>query len=291
MYNIRDIILEKNKEIEGNRNINLYTKYKKEQRISISQIKDSLAVEFDREGVAKKTHDLHFDDEQSIYYQKSIDEILDMWDVKAESSKRMGNLVDDFIGLEYSHWDHEDKKSTELAENLYESAGPIIKRKYQGIRAVLSEFKKNRLHFECRELPLYLPYIYKKKIYLINGRFDAIFSTDSQLLIVDWKNSEEIKESNKWQKMFGPLKDYDDCDLIKFTVQVYMYIYILKETYGITLPMSSCIVQFPGQQDFYYKIFKPGFEYSPELMKKIIEYSIETRIKSQKELKKKEKAK
>ena len=120
----------------------------------------------------------------------------------------------------------------------------------------------------------------------MNGRFDAIFSNDKQLLIIDWKNSEEIKEFNKYQKMLGPCKDFDDCDLVKFTIQVYMYIYILRETYGIKIPMSSCIVQFPGEKDYYYKIFKPAFEYDRDLMKKIIDYAIEQKISKMKEQKK-----
>ena len=264
-----------------------WKKYSKDKRISISQIKDSLAVEFDQEGVAKKTYNNNFNNPDSIYYQKTVEEIIEMWTSKADKSKQMGNLVDNFVGFEYDLWDNPNDQRilNEVAEAV-KVADPIVARKYNGVHRAIEEFRKNGYVFEAREMPLYLEYPYKKKIWLINGRFDAIFSNGDLLVIVDWKNNEEVKDKNPWQKMLGPMKKYDDCDLIKFTIQVYMYMYILKEEYKVTAPISSCIVQFPGQKDFFYRIFMPAFDYDHELMKKIIEYSIDSRIEKEKQLKK-----
>ena len=264
-----------------------WKKYSKDKRISISQIKDSLAVEFDQEGVAKKTHENNFNNPKSIYYQKTVEEIIEMWTSKADKSKQMGNLVDNFVGFEYDLWDNPNDQRilNEVAEAV-KVADPIVARKYNGVHRAIEEFRKNGYVFEAREMPLYLEYPYKKKIWLINGRFDAIFSNGDLLVIVDWKNNEEVKDKNPWQKMLGPMKKYDDCDLIKFTIQVYMYMYILKEEYKVTAPISSCIVQFPGQKDFFYRIFMPAFDYDHELMKKIIEYTIDSRIEKEKQLKK-----
>ena len=262
-----------------------WAKFGKDKRVSISQVKDFLAPEFNKEEVAKKTHDAHFNDTGSIYYQKTVEEIIEIWEAKGDKSKEMGRLVDDFVGVEYSNWGTLLESETSV-KGFLESPDQIMSRKYNGVHRVLKEFKKNGLEFDCRELPLYLKYPYKKKTWLINGRFDAIFSTGSQLLVVDWKNSEDIKESNQYQKMLGPCKKFDDCDWFKFTIQVYMYIYILRKEYDIKMPMSACIVQFPGQKDYYYKIFKPAFEYSDELMEKIIEFALDQRIKKDKETKK-----
>jgi len=282
MIDIRNIIQEQNKALG-----NTWTKYGKEKRVSISQIKDSLAVEFDQEGVAKKTSEKYFNDQDSIYYHKSPEEIIEMWVAKGDKSKHMGNLVDNFVGFEFDLWSKPDDKKVlnEVAEVVKE-ADPIMTRKYNGVHRALEEFKKKGFKFEAREMPLYLEYPYKKKTWLINGRFDAIFSNDAMLVVVDWKNSEEIKDKNPWQKLLGPMKAYDDCDHVKFTIQVYMYIFILKEQYKVNVPISSCIVQFPGEKDFFYKIFKPAFEYNHDLMKKIVEYSIDYKIKKEKENKK-----
>jgi len=284
MKKIEKKILEVNKKIR-----NPYDKYDADHRISISNVKDSLAVEFDQLGVAKKTHDKHFNDEKSIYYKKSVDEIIAMWTAKADLSKERGNLVDDFVGLEYSMWDKLYENETETT--IEETSDQVMKRKYKGVHAVLKYFKGAGLNFETREKPLYLEYYYKKQYWLINGRFDAIFTgktpdNEDMYLVVDWKNSEKIEESNKWQKMLGPLKDKDDCDLIKFTVQIFMYLYILREGYKVDSRANGCIVQFPGNSDYFYKIFPPGFQYDEKLMKKIIEWSIDQRIKKIEEKKK-----
>ena len=282
MTDIKSIIKEHNDSLGVT-----WKKYSKDKRISISQIKDSLAVEFDQEGVAKKTYNNNFNNPDSIYYQKTVEEIIEMWTSKADKSKQMGNLVDNFVGFEYDLWDNPNDQRilNEVAEAV-KVADPIVARKYNGVHRAIEEFRKNGYVFEAREMPLYLEYPYKKKIWLINGRFDAIFSNGDLLVIVDWKNNEEVKDKNPWQKMLGPMKKYDDCDLIKFTIQVYMYMYILKEEYKVTAPISSCIVQFPGQKDFFYRIFMPAFDYDHELMKKIIEYSIDSRIEKEKQLKK-----
>jgi len=261
---------------------NPYDKFDADHRISISNIKESLAVEFDQEGVAKKTHDKHFNDEKSIYYQKSVDEIIAMWTAKADLSKERGNLVDDFVGLEYSVWNNLNENETQAV--IEETEDNVMKRKYKGVHAVLKYMKGSGLNFETRERPLYFVYHYRGADWLINGRFDAIFSgktpdNEDLYLVVDWKNSEKIEESNKWQKLLGPMKDKDDCDLNKFTVQIFMYLYILKNGYGFKERSNACIVQFPGNSDYFYKIFQPGFEYNESKMKKIIEWSIDQRIK------------
>lgn len=259
-----------------------YSAYPPDKRLSISNIKDFLGEEFDQEGVAKKTHDLHFDDQNSIYYKKSVEEIIKMWTDKADLSKERGKLVDDFVGVEYDYYDSPDERLNETESIIERTEDPIMKRKYQGVRYAIDYLKKDGMKFETRELPLYLPYEYKGKTYLVNGRFDAIFSKGNLLLLVDWKNNEEIKTENKYQKLKGPCKKLDDCDMNKFTIQLYMYIYMLKKRYKIENPIASCIIQFPGQSDYFYKIHKPSFQYDEKMIESMIEYCIEEKIKKEK---------
>ena len=67
--------------------------------ISISAVLDSMEKPFDQEGVAEKTYDNNFNNTKSQYYQKSIQEIIDMWQAKGADSRRYGSLLDDYIGL------------------------------------------------------------------------------------------------------------------------------------------------------------------------------------------------
>ena len=65
-------------------------------------------------------------------------------------------------------------------------------------------------------------------------------------MVVDWKTSDSIDKENKWEKMLGPLYDYDACNLNEYTVQVQMYKKALCETYGISTPdkVDTYICQF-----------------------------------------------
>lgn len=258
-----------------------YKKYPS-NRISISNIKDLIGEEFDQIGVATKTHDKYFNDPNSKYYQMSVDDIIKMWEAKADVGKERGRLVDNFVEIEYNLYNNKNRL-TETQKIIDKTEDPIIKNKYEGIRYAIDYLKKSGMIFDTRELPLYLPYKYKKKTYLINGRFDAIFSKGDIYLLVDWKNNEEIASSNKWKKLLGPCKEYDDCDLAKFTLQLYLYIYILKKQYNVENPISSCIIQFPGNADYYYKIHKPLFEYDEKLIEKIIEFCIQRKIEKESE--------
>lgn len=275
MKELESTIRNKNEEIS-------YKKYPKDTRISISNIKDLIGEEFDQIKVATTTYENHYNDPNSKYFHKTVDEIISMWEAKADIGKHRGVLVDNFVEVEYNLYGKENRL-LETQKIIDETDDPVIKNKYEGIRYAIDYLKNQGFDFETREISLYLPYTYKKKTYLINGRFDAIFSKDNLYLLIDWKNNEEITSSNKWKKLLGPCKNYDDCDLAKFTIQLYVYIYILKKFYDIKTPIASCIIQFPGVSDYYYKIHKPLFDYNEDLIEKIIEFSIDKKFNKKRE--------
>ena len=88
-----------------NKNSEFYKKhpYNPKTWISISNIKTYLKPEFDKEGVAKRTSEKYFNDNTSQYYQKTPEQIIEMWDEKSNRSKRKGELVDGFMELKYNH--------------------------------------------------------------------------------------------------------------------------------------------------------------------------------------------
>lgn len=251
--------------------------YDKETWISITNIKDSVKEPFDKEGVATKTFEKHYDNENSEYYHKTVEQIIEAWEAKGAKSRQNGANCDDYIGMIYRDASEEVKNSfkTRILKESVE-----MERKFQGIEACLKDFDNNGFVFECREKKLLLPYEYKGKVYIINGRLDALFSFQemSKLLLVDWKNSEEIKTDNRYKNLLGPMRKFPDCDHYLFTLQIYIYRYILENVYGIETPIYSYIVQFPSTKDYFYKTYKPAFEYDEALIKKIIEYSIEKRM-------------
>ena len=111
----------------------------------------------------------------------------------------------------------------------------------------------------------------------INGRLDALFSlkisdSDNCLILIDWKNSKKISISNSFEKMRGPLYRYDSCDLNAYTVQLYMYTYMLRKKYKIKNNIIPLIVRI-GESD--YEIYSPQIPYSDSLVEDIILYASE----------------
>ena len=66
--------------------------------VSITSILGMLTEPFDKEGVAKKTYDKRFNDPTSEYYQKTVNEIIAMWEKKGADSCHYGSMLDDYIG-------------------------------------------------------------------------------------------------------------------------------------------------------------------------------------------------
>lgn len=266
---IKEIILKKNAEL------NQKFRYEKKTWISVSNIKDSCKEPFDRDGVATKTHKKYFDDATSPYYQMSVEDIINQWETKGRISRENGSLCDTFI--EYFYNNESQEKIDQFKQYCLNEKEDMV-RKCTGIENCLQDFKAKEFVFDAREIPLLLPYEYKGTTYVINGRFDAIFTKLNKLILIDWKNSEDIKTSNSYQKLLGPCDKMDDCDMNLFTIQLYLYKYMLKNIYGVEKEILPYIIQFPSQKDYYYKVFKPSFEYDEKLIEKIIEHTIKARL-------------
>lgn len=278
---IKERIEEKSKEI--------FVKGKREGcvKLSISEIKDLVKQEFDKQAVAQKTHDKHFNNENSEYYQMSVEQIIEEWSRRGEISKARGNCVDSYCGLILEGKSEKEKAIFKLDHESDE----IMARKFQGIDKALEAMKAQGLTFECRELSVGMPIVKDGKTWMISGRFDAIFSKDKKILIVDWKNNEDIEDKNHWKKLLGPCSHLDDCDMNLFTIQLYMYAYILRHVYGFDNVEIFCdVVQFPGKKDYFYKIWKPSFDYDEALIEKIIDFCIKKKALMLEDEKQKEEA-
>ena len=89
--NIRESLLERLEKVNGEVKSNM-TKY-----LSISQVLGMLVEPFDSKGVAQKTHDKHFNNPESQYYQMSVEQIMEAWSAKGAESCKYGSLLDDYI--------------------------------------------------------------------------------------------------------------------------------------------------------------------------------------------------
>ena len=248
-------------------------------KYSVSKIVEAMHVPFDKEGVANKTFSKYFNDPNSKYYHMSVQEIIASWNAKAELGRNNGKVLDTYIGMIL-----ENHESKEILEKYKASLNEIAANKCNVFDRFYNENIVNKLEFITREQMLH------DETKGVVGRFDAMFLKNDvrtpgvqNLLLIDWKNTEKIETSNSYSKLKGPLYKYDDCELNRYTIQLYIYVYILRKIYRLTdVRIIPLLVQIGTAA---YAIYAPQIPYSDELVCDIISFAInEINIQTNKEL-------
>ena len=241
---------------------------------SVSKVVESFKTPFDQEASAKRCYIKYFNDPKSQYYHKTVEEILQIWENSRIDTTSSGKLLDFYIGSVLEHQDESYMK--ELHEQM-EEAPEHWRKKLDSFNAFmkgnLNETNGNfDLKYMSREKDLCYPPLN------IRGRFDAIFVRESSedftypvVYLFDWKNSKEIATYSKYkQKLHGPLSEYDDCELNNYTIQLYIYKYILRKVYDIENEIQPFIIHVT---ETGVKAYKPVIPYSDKLVEEILEYA------------------
>ena len=238
-------------------------------KYSVSKIVEAMHAPFDKEGVANKTFSKYFNDPNSKYYHMSVQEIIDSWNAKAELGRNNGKILDTYIGMILENHESKDileKYKTSLSEIVATNKCNMFDKFYK-------ENVENKLEYVTREQILH------DETNGVVGRFDALFLKNDaklpgvqNLLLIDWKNTEKIETSNLYNKLKGPLYKYDDCELNRYTIQLYIYVYILRKVYHLTdIRIIPLLVQIGSVE---YAIYAPQIPYSDELVSDIISFAI-----------------
>ena len=231
---------------------------------------------FDQIGVATKTYNKHHDNPNSEYYQKTVEEICEMWSAKGAASRQYGQMLDNYIGYNLNHQEDElelfnldyDRDGDERLDNICTSFDDFVK-------DVLDQHPE--LQFVTREQTLY--YQIPGTEQYIRGRFDALFynTEKKRYLIVDWKSSGDVdKKPSPWTvKLLGPCKNLLALNWNTYTLQVYFYKTaleasgLLNEDEGV----DCIIVQLPGhivnESNKMYCIHTPAFPYDKDYLDKL----------------------
>lgn len=244
--------------IENNKTIN-YKELNKKCKYSVSKIIETLKEPFDAEGQAERCSKKYKNIPGSKYYNMEPWDILEAWDNKRKQSIHIGCQLDNYIGCIL-------EKENEKMDKLFESEKePLILSRFNVFNDLYNnQLVPNNFKFACREMTI-CDYEHGWK-----GRFDAMFTKDDDVLLIDWKSNEEISTENGFQNLKGPLYKYCASDLNGYTVQLFLYKYALEKYYGFKdVKVLLCQIN-----DKKYNFYKPEIPYSEELVESILRFAL-----------------
>lgn len=152
---------------------------------------------------------------KSKWYKIPVEEILSIWDVETTNRVNLGK------------WYHGEREKDLLACETIERYGrpipiihPIIE---NGIKIAPDQRLTEGIY------PEHFVYL---KTAGICGQADYVEVVDWLLNIDDYKTSKELKPAyTNWEgvtkKLMSPLAHLDDCDLVKFGLQLSLYVYMI----------------------------------------------------------------
>lgn len=131
---------------------------------------------------------------------KTQDEVLFEWKIKSDISIKKGKEIHKRI--------ENYLKSFDIEKNTIDTVLASYISSFQG--QVESEKK-----------------IYNQEKSII-GIPDLIIFNSNKVSVLDWKTSEKIKISNKYEKLLGAVNYLDNCDLNVYSLQLSFYAYLLE---------------------------------------------------------------
>lgn|SRR5574344_1530376 len=248
--------------------------FKGKETLSISNILNQLVEEFNQDEIAEKTYNKHFEDQNSIYYHKDKENIIEMWNEKANKSRIYGSLLDQYSNLILNQLSDNEINIWKLNHNF--ETDNRLKNLCLSFNNFYDRIKNSDYKYVAREIPLY----YNYENILVKGRFDCLFynSKIDEYLLVDWKTNETIKTNNIFQKCLGPISNYDNCDIVRYTLQTHFYKLAFLETYHLCSPnkIKIRIIQFLSKiinNENTFNVYKEFFNYDKTLLDNIIKFS------------------
>ena len=233
---------------------------------TVSKTLDSMASPFDAEATARKC----YEKAQRMgpdykYHGMSVQDILDYWDRKNKDACECGRLVDDYIG---STLDKSSVAPAELAglNGRLDAAREEWRRKVACAGKTLNALAAGGYEFMSRERDLCDPPA------RIRGRYDATYYKGGAVWLFDWKSNDEITVENKYENFHGPMMGYPECKYYRYSMQLYIYKYILRMYYGVGNDIKTAFIQMTENDPVVYST--ANLPYSDELVNSVIEYGV-----------------
>jgi hypothetical protein len=203
---------------------------------------------------------------KSKWFGLTVKEILDIWDKETERAIGLGN------------WYHNQRENDMISFDTIEREGvelQIIKpiKDGNGVKIAPDQKLTEGVYPEH--------FVYLKSLGLC-GQADHVEVVNGYININDYKTNKEIKEVGytNWEgitsKMYKPVNNLDDCNLMHYNLQLSLYAYIIKK-HNPKLKIGKLTLQHVtfeqvGEDEFGYPITK--MENGEPIIKEIKMYNL-----------------
>ena len=187
--------------------------------------------------------------------------ILQKWQTKGATGANRGIKLDDYITAKLSNEQFDIESITD--ENLLAKCVQFDCL-HANVLSKLHSYVGSEIWLNSLQLGLSI-------------RCDAMFTLtdDRSCFIPDWKNNEKLSTVNSYrQKLLGPLNNIDDTDLAKYTLQTYLYKYVIEEEMNSVF--DTCQTRIMNITSTDVKTWSGAFEYDKQLIAEIVKFTNQT---------------
>lgn len=198
-----------------------YFYYDKPVKQSVTQFTGSFFEEFDKEGISLKYAKKH---------GLTQEEVLADWERKGNISSISGTIIHGFLE-NYSRG-----KVFDLDFSLADCKG-IGEEVRERVSLLLPQAEQFHHETLNKLIPVQCEYTVGIED-IIAGNIDLLCWNvrDQEFQIWDYKNLKEFTTSNNWgKKALKEFRNYDDCHLVHYSIQLNTYKAILQRVLGITI--------------------------------------------------------
>lgn len=171
--------------------------------------------------------------DKSPYFGKTRQEIKNEWSNSGKEASHLGTLM------------HAD------IERYFNNIKPIDDNTKE-FKYFLS-FWENFQHVNPGWEPYRTEWVVYDEDKLLAGSIDFTLSKgfdNKEIVLLDWKRSKQIKMNNSYEKGFGPLSHFDNCNYYHYTLQLNIYRHILETKYDKQVMAMYIAVFHPDNENF-----------------------------------------
>lgn len=196
--------------------------WKKKQLTSVTQLVASYFKPFDAHkiatGIAKRN------DPESVYAGMTKRQIMDKWDEEGGRARTMGTIL---------HQQIENHIKTGCIP-------PDPSKEFQQYLQFRSDHPDWKIH--ASELTVWNEHV--------AGTIDCVIETPEGYMLLDWKRTKKMEYGNAHQKGLGLMKHADDCNFIRYSLQLGLYRKLWEDKYDIPIIGTRIVVMHESTESY-----------------------------------------